>query len=459
MKILNIEIKDFRNIVRADIDFGKINILTGKNSSGKSNFLLALSHALNLEKDYTEIFSKNVVTFHPGKDNTRIRTKVSHLGMNVCYVGKEGLNSKDFFCLTPKNFVFEKIIDKKASSSKSHRLLYSGKYYENSDGPTWDEFRNTTDNQKLYKEYVDEEVYSETFISETQQDETKVIQVAKKELPNQEKFLSLFSDFQGTVVSWIKQNGVKSEPLMSSDIIHRYVTEPGNSEIYDQAIDKLKPQKTISLSRSPFEKSKFIFLLADLQRNPAQKDNLKNDLNLYTKSIITDINISKKGTNKGQIVVSSPNGPKDIWTISQGTSIMLFFIVILNWISLRNTEQGYRSPNIMIFDEIDSIIHPTLMEEFTEVLRTLSLKIQLFISSHSPYFINGFEKDEVFLIKDTASLSGSKKLVNRCNIYGYKSIIEKLPKEDHADFLARSNSDLFISGSIDNLFPNESGRD
>jgi predicted ATP-dependent endonuclease of OLD family len=460
MRILNIQIRDFRNIVRADINFGKLNILTGKNSSGKSNFLLALTHSLSLNKDYSEIFSKNIVTFHPGKDQTSIVSKISDLALNVCYLGQSGENSKDFYCINPKYFTFEKIIDKKSSSSKSHRLFFTGGYYENSNGPIWSEFTKSKDTLKLYTEVNDKEVYSELFLNETQQNETKIIQVAKKELPNQEKYLSLFAGFQDTIISWIKQTGIKSEPLMSSDLIHRYVTSPGNSEIYEQALERIKAErKPYQISGVSFEKSKFIFLLADLERNEKQKENLTKDLVLYTKGIIKDISISKKGINKGEIVVSSPNGPKDIWTISQGTSIILFFIVLLNWISLPNTEKSYSSPNIMIFDEIDSIIHPRLMNEFKEVLTSLSLKVQLFMSTHSPYFIDGFDKNQLYLLKDTPSLPGTKKLSNRCNIYDYQTIIEKLPEEDRADLLSKSNSELFIDGSIEALFPNEDAND
>ena len=260
--------------------------------------------------------------------------------------------------------------------------------------------------------------------------------------------MNFFFDFNKTVISWVNR---------TADI-HRFVTIRETRETYEQAADRLKPREKsdgFSLSNVPFDKSKFIFLLADLQRNEKQHENFNGDLKTYTDGIVTGISISAKGTNKGEICVDSPNGPRDIWTISNGTSTLLFFILLLNWTRLPEVEKSYKSPNMMIFDEIDSLIHPRLMPQFMEVIKSLSEKVQLFMSSHSPYFIDGFEKKELFLLKDTPSLPGSKKLANRCNIYDYEKVIHLLPEKDRKMFLEKKNSELFVDGLIDDIFPNK----
>ena len=444
MRITNIKIKDFRNIVRADINFGKINILTGKNSSGKSNFLLALSQALSSEKDYTDIFKNNVVTYHPGKDYASIYTTVGDINSNVCYI----LNNDRFFCIDPKEFGFEKDIDKRGMS-KNHRLFFTGRYFENDKNPElrWPDFKLSS---HLYKSVERELVYNETFNQELQQSATKVVQISRSSIPHQDEYWSFFSDLNTSVVSWVDK----------TDEIHQFVTERGTREIYDQVLERLKsrrPEGSFTPSNTLLDKAKFIFLLADLQRSGNEKyyANFINDLKTYTKGIVAGIAISPKGGNKGEIAVTSPNGPGDIWTISHGTSVLIFFILLLNWARLPAKEKSYKSPNVLIFDEIDSLIHPTLMPEFKEVLKLLSQSVQLFMTTHSPYFIDGFEKEELFLLKDTPSLPGTKKLANRCNIYDYNKIISSLPEKDREMFFDKKNSQLFVDGLIDEIFPNK----
>ncbi len=372
-------------------------------------------------------------------------TTVGDVKNNVCYIHED----EKFFCINPTEFRFEKDIDTKASS-KTHRLFFTGSYFDSAKeaSVTWEDFSKKQEKDKLFTELKNEIVYEESFNEEIERGATKVVQLSKKTFPHQEEYLSFFSDLNRSLVSWVEK----------SDDIHKFVTERGTREIYDQVIERLKPRKNeggFVPSNVLFEKSKFIFLLADLQRDEKQQANFKNDLKIYTKGIVTDIAISTKGTNKGEINIDSPNGPRDIWTISHGTSVLLFFILLLNWVRLPEREKSFKSPNILILDEIDSLIHPTLMDEFTEVLRSLSEKVQLFMSSHSPYFIDGFEKSELFLLKDTPSQAGNRKLANRCNIYDYQEIISLLPEKDRAIFSEKKNSELFVDGLIDEIFPNK----
>jgi len=441
MRIHNIKIKDFRNIVRADINFGKINILTGKNSSGKSNFLLALGCSLSREKDYSDMFSNNVVTYHPGKKLTMIEATIVDVNRKVCFLlGDEGL-----FCVAADSYRLEKLINK-SGLSKSHRLFFTGRTSGNKDNATFkvDDFWS---DKALTNSHQDELVYEELFKTEIKEGATEMVQVSKA-IPHQGEYLNIFKNLSLEVISWVGK----------TDKLHGFVTEQGTREIYDQVVERLKPRKRNEGYTPPqdFDRSRFIFLLADLQRNESYIENFRNDLKVYTGGIVTDISISNKGTNKGEIIIESPNGPRDIWTVSQGTSILLFFILILNWLKLPGQEKSYRSPSVMIFDEIDSLIHPMLMPQFMELLRVLSDKVQLFISSHSPYFIDGFEKNELYLLKDSSSLPGTTKLLaNRCNIYDYEEIISSLPEEDKKLFAEMKNSQLFVEGFIDSIFPHK----
>jgi predicted ATP-dependent endonuclease of OLD family len=191
-------------------------------------------------------------------------------------------------------------------------------------------------------------------------------------------------------------------------------------------------------------------LVADILRNATIKQKYNNDLNLYTKGIVKGISISGKGV----LTVESPNGPDGIWTISNGTSVLVFFITLINWVNLHKDQRSYQLPHVILLDETDSIIHPTIQSEFIEVLRSLSRKVQIFITTHSPYFLDGFSTEEIYYIKDSASIAEhSPEGVNRCNIYNYKSIIEKLSMDQQKEILEKRNSELFCEGIIENLFP------
>ncbi len=439
MRITHLRIKDFRNIVFADIDLHALNILTGKNSSGKTNFLLALSQALSQEKDYSEKFANNTVTLHQGKDSATISATIGNIQREVCYI----YNNEDrFLCLNPEGFRFEKVIGKN-SLSKVHRLYYSGKFYSNdsSKGIKWELFKGKKDH--YYQRIEDELVYQESFFKETEKGPTKIVTLEKSTSPHQEDYLRYLSSLN-SVLSWVGKN----------DAFYSFVTERGTRETYDQVTNRLKVRPGEFLNRQSFDKAKFIFLLADLQRHKEQYGNFQMDLRIYTNGIVSDMYITEKGATSGEMRIDSPNGPSDIWTISSGTSILVFFVLLSNWLRLPESYKSYQTPNIMIFDEVDSLVHPSLMEHFKELLEITSKSIQIFLSTHSPYFLDGFHREQIFLLKDTPSLAGSKRITaNRCNIYSYEQIIRNAPK--HADaFADKKNSELFVEGMIDMLFPN-----
>ena len=173
-------------------------------------------------------------------------------------------------------------------------------------------------------------------------------------------------------------------------------------------------------------------------------------MNLYTKGIVKELFINSKGS----LSIVSPNGPDGIWTISNGTSVLVFFITLINWINLDLNQKSYQTPQIILLDETDSIVHPTILFEFIELLKALSRKVQVFITTHSPYFLDGFSKDEIYYIKDSSSIAeNSREGMNRGNIYNYKSIIEKLSPDEQRDVLNKKNSQLFCEGVIDSIFP------
>jgi predicted ATP-dependent endonuclease of OLD family len=134
--------------------------------------------------------------------------------------------------------------------------------------------------------------------------------------------------------------------------------------------------------------------------------------------------------------------------LSAGTAVLIYFILLKNWVELNN--KSFLAPEIMLFDEVDSIIHPSLMQNLNEVLKGISKKIQIFITTHSPHFIDCFEKDQVYWLRDTTADTESK---TTSNVYSYEEILSKLKKNTEF-FKKQTNSKLFIEGLLDSVFPN-----
>ena len=129
----------------------------------------------------------------------------------------------------------------------------------------------------------------------------------------------------------------------------------------------------------------------------------------------------------------------------------MYFITLKNWIELNRIEKPYDEPDIMLFDEIDSSIHPSLIWRFCDLLKIVSKRIQLFITTHSLCFIDNFEKKEIFLLKDHWSFAMNTKVLS--NIYSYEDIITKLDKKEKKVFDNMLPSELYINSYVDTLFP------
>ncbi|MEI6480541.1 MAG: AAA family ATPase [bacterium] len=446
MKIKSLKIKNFRNITRADINFGDINVLTGRNSSGKSNFLLALSTILETRKDYSDMFARNTVSIGAGKRTTTFKATVTDVKQRTCFIED---TSKNFFCVEPNEFIFEKIIDKN-STTVSQKLFFSGKKFENKKKEIdWTTFSKDI---KIFDENADlvkepELVYEESFSNDSNVEEMNVIKSKKSDIPHYENYLGFFHLLKEGVLSNVSSENQNEKDIINSISIHKYVTDKGNEEIYKEAAMRVKDD--VLTAKTSINKSKFIFLIADIQKDAKAYKRYREDLAFFTKGIVKDININSRGV----LEVSSPNGPEGIWTISNGTSVLAFFITLVNWLGLPFNAKSYKTPSVILLDETDAIIHPTILKEFIDILRSLSRKVQVFITTHSPYFLDGFSSDEIYYIKDSASMAENKQGMNRCNIYDYKTILDNLPSDQQSLLKEMKNSELFIGAVLDGLFP------
>jgi len=435
MKILNLKAKNFRNLKSVNVDFQDINILTGRNSVWKTNLIQLLRNCLNTSTDIEEYFGKNVVSIGTWISSTTIEAKVSWGGNIYGYVDDDWV--ADLYKI--KEYTLRKEIVKNPLSLKkmSIKTFWQSTTIKDFDIDKFD-FSDSIfkDKPKVTKDAFIRDYSNENNI--LREDSSKHIVQFKN------------------LVEWRIISHDDSSPFsICSSNIFKYVTwvkEENKKELAVQAIDQLW-KKLRKPWTSNFTTAKFIFLLADLQWNLEQFKTFKKDLSFFTNWVLRNVYINENGSHgwKGDIFVESPNWPRNIEFISAGTSIMLYFVLIKNWIKLPMHEKSYKNPEIMVFDELDSSIHPSIIPMFVELLISLSKNIQIFISSHSTSFIDCFSRDQLFLIKDIWSFN--EKVNVNSNILSYNDILNSLNDKEKEVLSWMDNSELYVNCDIDSVFP------
>ena len=434
MKITNLKVTHFRNLKNIDINFWNINILTWRNSTWKTNLTQLLTNCLNVDDDVEKQFWKNILTHWPWLSETIINVTID----DIFYEMGE-IKNKLIEFIKPKSFVYKRSIKKNPISLKKISLDFYWKIVETG-----------TDKINLFTSWKSIEIFNTVdylFKPNVYEDE-KTSNIIKKG-----EWLGFFRMFQNITKDKIISYDDSSSFSKCSWYIFDFVTssnELNKKEISLEAIDDLK-NKSIKKWVSNFSTAKFIFLLADIQRNEKKFKKFNDDLDFFTDGILKKVFINTDWSegSKWDIYVDSPHWPKDIELISAWTSIILYFVLLKNWLSLEI--KSYQNPNIMIFDELDSAIHPSLIWKFTELLKIISNKTQLFITTHSTNFIDNFERKDIYLLKDIWSFNDKVKVES--NILSYEKIINSLSKEEQKVFKKTPNSDLYINWYIDSFFP------
>lgn len=443
MKIKKLIIDRFRNLNKINVTFWDINILTWKNSSWKTNFTKILKNSLNTDENlWKEYFLwKNIVTVWKWYKSLNIETTISNLDVISVYSG----NKEKTMAVFPQEFTFKNKISKKYNSSIEQSLdFYWQRWYI--DYELWFRKLLTKDNviEELskYKLKLEKNIYKKSFNYEN-------IDNLKIEKDN-------YNNMFFNIFHWLIKDEIISyndKFSFSSEEIYNFVLEKYQVETNELLIKELN-NKNRKRWFTPFKNSKFYYILADVQKRKNQREKFYKDLNFFTNWIINKvyINTIAKEWPKWDIFIDSPNAPKDIDYISAWSAVIVFFVLLKNWLELPFDEVSYKKPSIMIFDELDSVIHPSLLWLFSELLKIISSDIQLFITTHSPKIINFFEKENIYLLKDLWSIGNNYTPIS--NILSYQDIINKIEDSESKEYFnSLENSELFIDGLIDNVFP------
>jgi hypothetical protein len=434
MKITNLEVSNFRNLKNININFWNINILTWKNSTWKTNFTQLLTNCLNVNDDIEKQFWKNILTYWPWVSDSYINVTINNIYYEMWRVLDEKI---EFF--KPESFLYKRNIIKNPLSIKKTSLDF-----------IWKITKENPSQIEYFKEWE-----SFKFFNKVKTQTLKDVYVNKNtnNIIKENNDLSYFRMFENIVKDKVITYDDSTSFSKCSWNIFNFVTlfnDVNKKEISLESLEILQ-NKDIKRWNSNFSTAKFIFLLADIQRNDKQLIKFNDDLDFFTDWILKEVYINKSGTDgsKWDIYIKSPNWPKNIELISAWTSIMLYFILLKNWLEL--DIKSYQNPEIMIFDELDSAIHPSLIWRFSDLLKIISHKVQLFITTHSPIFIDNFKKEDIYLLKDIWSFN--EKVQVESNIMSYEKILESLSENEQEELKEVSNSELYINWYIDTFFP------
>lgn len=441
MKIKKLKVSNFRNLKSIDIDFWNVNILTWKNSTWKTNLTQLLTNCLNTNDKAKDYFWDNIVTVWQGLNFTNIETTLT----DITYMSQM-LWWGSLRLYKPHELTYKYKIAKKTLSTKEHSLDYTGEELRMTEEEVeWKlgflDYEDVINWKIKLKKVKEKNIYKKIF--EEALNDTSNIWDSKIE------YFDIFKNISKDKIVNYDNHSSFSACLWK---IYDFIVKKYKSDKYKNIIDKLNVEE-YKFTYQSFKEAEFIDLLSDIQRNKNIFKKYNEDLDYFTDWIIKKVEINTTWAKwfKGDIFVKTPSWPKDIEYLSSGSAILLYFITLKNWLKLSRKEASYTSPAIMIFDELDTAIHPSLIWKFSDLLKIISTNIQLFITSHSPNFIDKFKREDIYLLKDIWSFDSKVKV--KSNILSYKTIMDQLNDKEKKIFEDTSSSELYIDGYIESIFP------
>jgi predicted ATPase len=99
---------------------------------------------------------------------------------------------------------------------------------------------------------------------------------------------------------------------------------------------------------------------------------------------------------------------------SDGTLKMLAYLTVL---------YDLAPPQLVGIEEPENHLHPRLLPELAEECRTASARTQLMVTTHSPFFINGLQPEEVWILH--RNQQGYTQATRAADIQGIKEFMEE----------------------------------
>ncbi|GHT58285.1 chromosome segregation protein SMC [Bacteroidia bacterium] len=373
MNIEKIRLSNYRNFKEYSIGFGKeTTIFIGKNGMGKTNLISAIAHSLSfifskkkdeIQYEFIASSDENIKSF-AATDN------------RYSYDGNKG----DYdYPLSIKTFV------------TIHAESIEWEFNKASDTSGLDPSKYRLANEKFWKTYI--------------------VENKLKDLPVFACFHDSYPHVTATIGDKIQDKLNSGNPLPQNTAYYRWNDERNCSDLWVQYY-------TMQLTN---------FKLENEKGNKKYLDAVDQKMIDFSKSISNLINtedieiekleIEKRGKDYELIVVFKNGNRTPFVQLPQGYK-RIFSIVfdIANRAYLLNS--NCKPSGIVIIDEIELHLHPSIAQEILTALKETYPKLQFIISTHSPLVITNFKQDENNYIYKMYNEEGEYKNERIENLYG-----------------------------------------
>lgn len=411
MRLLNVQIKNFKSFNDISIDLNNFNILIGACASGKSNFLEIFKFLKDIPEDFERAISKHGGDYY--FKNLNLNTTDNPCYLNASFINDDSsylfpiikmdsdskyqniflldfkhidyelqfnLNTNDTFIVLSESIKFtcnfykmdekEKFKEIDDCLDENHFLFENSFYIKNNDGNFKIELvekNDYFDEKDIIPDYLIH--MTETNLNDIKKEKRLIINspLSSTPIPWSSFFKNMrFYDFQPKLCKSIGLIG--GEPIL---------TEHGDN----------LPVILDNILKDDVKRKKFLNLLGNL---------LPNINNIEVEKVIEDHRIFKLFEDYSNISIPAP-------LVSDGTSDIIALIVALYF------EKG----DFIFIEEPERNIHPALLSKIVYMIKEASNKKQIIITTHSPEVLKSADLNDIFLIsRDTNGFSVISKPIN-----------------------------------------------
>lgn len=350
MRIDKVQLHNYRNYRDCTVDFGsEATIFIGKNGAGKTNLIKAIKQLLSFvfsrrkdEPQYGFIASsdRNVISFKPldaryGKDENEIEYNYHYPIVNTLFAT---LDNNDIL-----NWTFEKDSLTKGLKDSLYKKA----------------------NQKFWKTYDN----------------------GKSELPVFAYFSDSYPHVNLQLSTTIKALLESGNPLPRNAAYYKWDDDKNCTEIWLQYFIM---QYKKSRLQNDEKATRFIDTIRTVLvkcSKPVSEYNPDFDI------VLRDILLDFRGKNE-VVVVEYDNGTRIPFT-ELPTGYLRFFSIVLD-IACRGylLNDNSNPDGIVLIDELDLHLHPSVERTILKRLRTTFTRIQWIVSTHSPLVLSAFEQKD-----------------------------------------------------------------
>lgn len=425
MEILEVTIGGFRNLRKTTVSFSNITAIIGLNNYGKSNLLIGIQYAINFIKADNES-KKRLMKWSSA---VPINKENQNCNYFVEFIIKTSLDNKD--CFAQYGFEFEWVKEKRSNKETSGTRITSEwlKIKLDEKGQKYNAFISRSVNASHYKSSptgrcsnaikVD---YNGLVINKIQAFDDLYYQNIVKELNG----LSVYVD----------RHLDASDSYLPSPIIRRNYAELGieGVESIPQAVYEIKeshPEKYCLLEdafKKLFPNIKEINIQKVSIDAKKMKTPFEDDAPFMLSEHIYIMHVADDNLNQ----------PINFERLSDGAKRVFLLLTY----AIKAEIEGV---SLLAFEEPENSVHPSLLQNYINILSQLVVNCKLVVASHSPYIINYLNTRDLYVgVPNESGMSDFRRI---------KATKEKTLIQDAADCDSSAGDYIFqlLSGSKDNI--------